>query len=122
MYRSMLQVYVKNSDKAAILYQEAFDAVMVASYPQADGTYMHAELDIYGQIFALSETFEEERITGNTMQFCLHFGKGKEKLVQKAYDKLKDGADIICPLGPCTYSVMMTDLIDKYGVRWCIFV
>lgn len=123
MHRSMMQIYVKESDKAVELYQQAFDAELVASYPNSDGTYMHAELNVYGQILAISEALKnEERITGTTMQFCLHFGKGKEDLVQKAYAALKDSAKIICPLSPCSYSPLNVDLIDKYGVRWCIFV
>ena len=122
MYRSMLQVFVRESDKAVALYQKAFDAELVASFPHADGTFMHAELNVYGQILAVSEAQKnEERTTGTTMQFCLHFGKGKEALVQKAYDALKDGAKILCPLGPCPFSALMVDLIDKYAVRWCIF-
>ena len=56
------------------------------------------------------------------MQFCLHFGEGNESVVQEIYEILKDGADIIYPLGPIDYSPMLLDLIDKYGVRWCIFV
>ncbi|MEN6470124.1 MAG: hypothetical protein ABFC62_01520 [Clostridiaceae bacterium] len=84
---------------------------------------MHAELNVYGQILAVSEApKDEERITGTTMQFCLHFGEGKEALVQKAYDALKDGANILYPLGRCEFSALMVDLIDKYGVRWCVFV
>ena len=122
MYRSMLQTYVKGSDKAVALYQKAFDAELVASYPHADGTFMHAELNVYGQILAISEAPEnEERIPGTTMQFCLHFGQGKEAPVQKAYDVLKEGAKILYPLGPCEFSALMVDLIDQYGVRWCIF-
>jgi len=122
MKRSMMQIYVKQSDKAVELYQKAFDADLEASYPFEDGTYMHAELNIYGQILAVSETGDKETVTGNTMQFCLHFGEGKEALVRKAYDVLKDGAEIIYPLGKCDYSPLMADLTDKYGVRWCIFV
>ena len=122
MRRSMMQVYVKSSDKAVAFYQKAFDAALVASYPHDDGTFMHAELDVYGQILAVSEALEdEERATGTTMQFCLHFGEGKEALVQKAYDTLKEGAEILCPLSPCAFSALMADLIDRYGVRWCIF-
>lgn len=84
---------------------------------------MHAELNVYGQILAISEALkDEDRITGTTMQFCLHFGEGKEDLVQKAYNTLKESAEILYHLGPCDYSAMMVDLIDKYGVRWCIFV
>lgn len=123
MHRSMMQVYVKESNKAVELYQKAFDAELVASHTYADGTFIHAELNVYGQILALSEApKDEERITGTTMQFCLHFGEGKEKSVQKAYDMLKDSAKILYPLGPCEYSVLMVDFIDKYGVRWCMFV
>lgn len=123
MHRSMMQIFVKESDKAVGLYQEAFDAKLVASYPNSDGTSMHAELNVYGQILAISEALkDEERVTGTIMQFCLHFGDGKEELVQKAYAVLKDSAKIIYPLSPCTYSSLMADLIDKYGVRWCIFV
>jgi PhnB protein len=123
MYRTMMQIYVKGSDSAVGLYQKAFDAELVASYPHSDGTFMHAELNVYGQILAISEALKsEERITGTTMQFCLHFGEGKEELVKKAYNILKDDAKILYPLSPCEYSKLMVDFIDKYGVRWCIFV
>ncbi len=118
----MMQVYVRGSDGAAKLYQQAFGAEMTASYPHPDGTFMHAELNVYGQVLALSEALkDEERVTGTTMQFCLHFGQGKEALVHRAYDALKEGAQILCPLGPCPYSGLMVDLIDRYGVRWCLF-
>lgn len=122
MKRSMLQIYVKGSDKALPFYKEAFDAEVISSYPNENGTYCHAELDIYGQVFALAEATFDTPETGNVMQFCLHFGEGKENLVKKAYDVLKDNAEIIYPLGECDYSPLMVDLIDKYSVRWCIFV
>lgn len=123
MHRSMMQIYVRGSDKAVELYQKAFDAELVASYPHSDGTFMHAELNVYGQILAVSEALEDdEKITGTTMQFCLHFGQGKEDLVIKAYNILKNGAKILYPLSTCDFSELMVDLIDIYGVRWCIFV
>lgn len=121
MKRCLLQAYMVGSVEAAELYQKAFDAQMVCCYKNANGTYFHAELDVYGQILALSE-IEEEPVPGNTMQFCLHFEQGQEPLVQKAYDVLKGGAEVIHPLGPCEYSPFMADLIDKFGVRWCLFV
>ena len=61
-------------------------------------------------------------MTGNTMQFCLQFGEGEEALVRKAYDILKEGAEIRHPLGACDFSPLMADLIDQFGVRWCLFV
>ena len=124
----MMQTYVKGSDKAVELYQKAFGAQLVSSYPNPDGTFYHAEIDIYGQILAVTESScagygkDDGRITGNTMQFCLHFGHGKEDLVQKAFDVLKDGAEILYPLSPCEFSPLMADFIDKFGIRWCLFV
>lgn len=123
MHRSMIQTYVNESNKAVEFYQKAFDAELVASYTNDDGTYMHAELSVYGQILAVSEApKDEDRITGTTMQFCLDFGEGMEGLVEKAYHVLKENAKINYPLSPCSFSLLMVDLIDKYGIRWCIFV
>lgn len=123
IHRSMMQIYVKESDKAVEFYKKAFGAELAAGYPNSDGTFMHAELNVYGQILAISEAPEDEqRITGTIMQFCLHFGEGKEELIQKAYNVLKDSARILYPISSCTFSPLMVDLIDKYGVRWCLFV
>jgi len=122
MYRSMMQIYVKNSNEAVGFYQKAFDADLLAMHTNEDGTaVMHAELNVYGQVLALSELSDNAAITGNTMQLCLHFGKGKENVVQKIYDVLKEGATIQYPLSPCEWSPLMVGLIDKYGVNWCIF-
>ena len=126
--RSMMQAYVTKSDEAVALYQKAFDAVLISSYPNEDGTFMHSELDIDGEILAVSERnseyaiIGEENITGNVMQFCLDYGEGNEEKVQKAYEVLKIDAKILIPLAPCDYSPLMTDLIDKYGIRWCLFI
>ena len=122
MKRSMMQVYVKNSAEALTFYQWAFDAKVLCVYPNDDGALMHSELDIEGQIFAISEQLDSESLPGNTMQFCLHYGEGREATVKKAYEILKAEAQIICPLQPCDFSPLMAALIDKYGVYWCIFL
>lgn len=81
MHKSMMQTYVNESGKVVELYQKAFNAELVASYTNSDGTYMYAELNVYGQILAISEALKDEtRIIGTTMQFCLHLGEGKEEL------------------------------------------
>lgn len=117
-----MQVYVKDSKKALEFYQNVFGAKVMCCYPNSDGTLMHSELDVYGQIVALSELNEENAVAGNTMMFCLHFGEGQEAIVTKIYDSIKDGSKIIYPLSKCDYSPLMADIIDKFGVRWCIFV
>jgi len=126
MHRSMMQVYVKESNKALEFYQKAFDAKIVADHRHENGTIAHAELNVYGQIFAICEAREDAVNTGNTMQFCLHFGKGKEGLVRKAYDVLReDCMKLTAPItgpGECPWSPCMFGVIDKYGVNWCVFV
>ena len=140
MLRSMMQVYVTGSGKALELYQNAFDAKLLAAYPaEEDGTYDHAELDVYGQVLAVAEARRgtnypdinptcpvsfapgAARNPGNTMQFCLHFGKGNADRIQRAYNALKVGALILHPLGPVDYSPLAFDVVDRFGVRWFLF-
>lgn len=121
MIRSMMQVYVKGSVEAVQLYQKAFAAKLVSEQKNNDGTYLHAELDVFGQIVALSESREEKSITGNTMQFCLQFGEADKELVEKAFRVLEQDARILIPLGPCFFSPCMVGFVDRFGVSWCLF-
>lgn len=127
MLRTLMQVYVKGSAEAVKLYQSAFDAALVSAYKNEDGSYYHSELDVYGQILAVAEASssgtlsDEPRASGTIMQFCLHFRKEEIDLVKKAYEKLKVNGQVLFPLGPCDYCECMADLIDPFGVRWCIF-
>lgn len=104
------------------LYQAAFGAELLDSHLHPDGTYYHSELDVYGQILAVSEApGGAAGRPGSTMQLGLHFAPEEEALVRKAYGVLKEGAQILFPLGPCDFSPLMADLIDRFGVRWCLF-
>ena len=107
--------------EAVALYQKAFHAELLCAYPDDKGGYLHAELDVYGQILAVSE-IAEDAVAGNTMQFCLHFGEGGEENVKTAYDVLKEGAMNCTPIAPCGYSPYQFVLSDQYGVNWCLFV
>ena len=125
MERTLMQVYVKGSAEAVELYQKAFNTTLGYNVVHEDGTFYHSELNVYGQIISVAErTDDGDSITGNTMQFCLQFSKGEENLVKKAYDVLTDNADakVLFPLGPCDYTTYMADLIDCFGVRWCLFI
>ena len=121
MHRSMMQIYVKNSNKAVPFYQNAFDAKLLCDHRNENGTLAHAELDIFGQVLAICETLENEVITGNSMQFCLHFGEEKEAVVNKIVEKLSDGGTFTYH-GATDWSPLMAGIIDKFGVNWCIFV
>jgi len=117
----MMQVYIKNSAQAVPFYRDAFGAKVICCHDNADGTIAHAELDVFGQVLALCESEHNEPITGNTMQFCLHFGAGNEEFVQKIINKLSDGGKIVFS-GSVDWSPLVADIVDQFGVRWCIFV
>lgn len=126
MKRTLLQIYVNGADEAIKLYERAFGAKPLEIVRSPEGKVFHSELDVYGQILAVADRAldedGEQDTTGNIMQFCLHFGEGNEALVQKAYDALLEGATVRFPLGDSGWSKAMTDIVDRFGVRWCIFV
>jgi len=117
-----LQVYVRHSDKAVDLYKRAFDAELSNIHQNDDGTYTHVEVVFHGFRIVVSESWLSEVKIGNTMQFIMQFGAGTEAAVGKAYETLKDGAEILHPLGPIGWSPFAFGLIDKFGVFWCIAV
>lgn len=63
-----MQVFVKGSREALELYQKAFRAEILCKYADEYGNYMHAELNVYGQVLAISEITQDVK-PGNTMMF-----------------------------------------------------
>jgi uncharacterized glyoxalase superfamily protein PhnB len=55
---------------------------------------------------------------GNNMQFWLAFDD--EQSLHKAYNVLKEKAEIHWDLGPGDWCKELADLTDKYGVRWLL--
>ena len=55
MLRSMMQMYVKGSSSAVEHYQKAFEATLSNEHKDENGNYIHAELNAFGQILAISE-------------------------------------------------------------------
>lgn len=102
MFRTLSQIYVKGSNEAFEFYKRAFDAQIGYQDFDENGVVIHRELNVCGQAIAVGEANDttraggEKRITGNTMQFCIQFGEL-----------------CFCPCG--------VELIDKYGVWWCLF-
>jgi len=118
-----MQVYVQGSAEAVALYQKAFDAALVADFKNQDGSYGHAELDVYGQILAVSEAENRRRARrGNNMQFCLHFDAQDKDKVTKAYEALKEGAHKAHPPDSCGWSPYVTGIVDRFGINWCIYI
>lgn len=117
-----LQAYLKGTIEAVELYQKAFGATLGYNVQNPDDTYMHAEIVLNGQhIISISES-DDWAVSGKNMQFCINFGSENEEALKRAYEILKEDGEIIYPLGPCDWSKCMTDVIDKFGVRWYLSV
>ena len=129
-------LYVNESVKALEFYIKAFDAKVCGDihWQSEDevpkhSVIVHAELDVFGQTFAISDLdfgngeIDEKGfrtpVTGNIMQICLR--SLSKDIVHKIYDVLKDGAIIHYPPEKTFFSECCFELIDKYGVNWCIF-
>lgn len=117
--RTLMQCYVKEQKEAIESYLTAFDGEKTFEDVASDGTIIHCELTLKGQVVAVGQV-DELPVTGTTMQFCFQMDTAEE--VQRAYEELKTGAQIYYALGPCFFSPCMSDLIDRFGVRWCLFV
>ena len=123
MKRILMSAYIKGTVEALEVYRRAVNADLGYNVKHEDGTYDHAELDIYGYILGMSErTGESDAVPGNTMQYCLHFEESEKAKIDQAYEVLKEGAQILHPLGECDYTSYMTDMIDRFGIRWCLFL
>ena len=116
-----LQLYLKNCEQAIEFYKEAFDADVIGIWGDGEGFIAHAEINVFGQCIAFMEQ-KSNCVIGNTMQFCFYFNKGEEEIIKKAYDALKDGAEIETPLGPCEWTPLIFCLVDKFGVNWLLCV
>lgn len=121
MLRTLMQAYVNNSAEAVDFYQKAFKASLGNNWRNPDGSCAHVELDIEGQILAISEATDDV-VKGNNLQFCLQYKESEMNKVRHAYDILQEGARIICDLGQPSWSPYMFALIDKFNVHWCIFI
>ena len=124
MKRLLMQIYAKDRAAAFEFYKKAFSAELGWCDKDENGNIIHAELDICGQNIAIGEFYCEpkEMICGNTMQFCLQFDEGEEYIIKQAYEAMKEEGNVLAPLGPCFFSPYMTDIVDKYGVHWCLFI
>ncbi|MCL2445812.1 MAG: VOC family protein [Oscillospiraceae bacterium] len=122
--------YVDGLEEAVVFYQSVFGAKINPnnSFKNDDGSYEICSFMLDdGNSFSLAErkgesAIEGEANTGNIIQLCMHYKKGDLSKLEKAYALLSDGANIRWPLQPKEWTSHTCDLIDKYGLRWCLMV
>lgn len=125
-----LQVYVQGTREAVPFYQKAFGATLGYNVKNPDGTYMHAELMMEGTLLlALSESGSStgaenmKRYSSTdypTMNFSVKLDSAED--VKRTYEILSEGGNILLPLGPLPWSACCTNVVDRFGVFWYIYV
>ena len=122
--------YVDGLDEAVAFYQTAFGAKIKeeGTWKNDDGTFEICAFELdNGTSFSLAERKGESAIegevnTGNIMQLCMMYKKEDVSKLETAYETLKDGAKLLCPLTSVEWTSHTCDLIDKYGLRWCLMI
>jgi len=122
--------YVDGLNEAVAFYQKAFDAKIKTegTWKNEDGTYEICAFELdNGTSFSLAErkgesAIEGEANTGNIMQMCMLYKKDDLPKLEKAYELLKAGANVRHPLQSAEWTSHTCDLIDKYGLRWCLMI
>ena len=123
--RTVFMAYVTGSMEAVDFYYKAFNATSKRCFKASDvdDFYAHAEIAINDQaVLALSDTrhYDTAFTRGNNMQFWLTFDD--EQSLNRAYNVLKEGAEIHWPLGPIEWSRAWAELTDKFSIRWALNV
>jgi len=118
-------------EEAIALYQEAFDARVecLLRYRDADKNdwskaltaeqqdfIYHAELFIGEQRLFMCDNLDLVITHGTGLSLTVTFETKEE--VQKAYETMKEGSQILYPLHSTTYSSCIVAFIGKFGVRW----
>jgi uncharacterized glyoxalase superfamily protein PhnB len=118
--RTSFHACVTGSLEAVNFYRRVFNAELKCCYVDSTGKFVeHAELTINNQTFLSVMEISEAQL-GNTMYFFFSFDD--EKSINEAYEILKEDAEIRGALGPCEWCKLLTDLTDKYGIRWLLNV
>lgn len=115
----MIQLYVDNAEEAIALYTKAFDAELKYIECTPEKTVLHSEIEAYGQKIAIA-TAGDISVTGTVFQIDVKMKK--EEDVRRAYEILKEDSKVNVPIGPCFFSPCMVDFVDKFKVRWCLFM
>jgi len=120
MNRSILQIYTENDDEAFAFYKSVFNADVGFIDTDENGNVIHQELNVNGQAIAIGKIISN-KTTGSTMQFCLQYNNNQKNAVQQIYNKLVKDSKIITDYGKLIFTDVGFELVDKYGVWWCIF-
>ncbi|NSW53954.1 MAG: VOC family protein [Anaerolineae bacterium] len=125
-----IQVYVRGSDEAVQVYQQAFGVALGYHVRHSDGTFLHAELERDGKSFlAVSEA--DNDIGEELRKLCtperyppMNFGitLPDAEAVHQAFAVLSQGGVVLMPVTRLPWSDCCANVVDRFGVFWYVSV
>lgn len=119
---SLVTFFVVNeAAKAISFYEDVFGAKTISRFDEKDGTVMHAELDLDGSRFQLSDPMDIPGLArpveeGNvfTLTYWTH---DPDAVFAKA---VAAGATVMSPMDDVFSGDRLGVVRCPYGIRWCI--
>lgn len=113
-----------NAEEAMNFYVSLFDdseIVSITRYGEnevgKEGTVMHAVFSLNGQKYMCIDSHIKHEFTF-TPAMSLYVRCDTEEEINKLFEKLSEGGQILMPLGPYPFSERFGWVNDKYGVSW----
>lgn len=103
------------SDKQIYFRDEAPDNLGLSKSEKTKDLVMHSGMNICGTYVNMCDTLEEV-ISGNQVILNVYMSSNED--VINAYQKLKQGGEIIVKVGPQFFSPMYASVKDQFGVQW----
>ena len=82
-----------------------------------EGTVMHATFSLGGQEFMCIDSSIHHQFTF-TPAMSLWVNCETEKEIDRLFEKLSEGGQVLMPLGPYPFSQKFAWLADRFGVSW----
>lgn len=107
----------KGRDKRIMRYGDAPQNPEFPVGEEQKNLVMYAEMTVCGTKLSFSDTQENVNKDG-MVSLAVDFATEDE--VRDAYEKLKDGGEVLMELAPQFYSPLFGWVVDKFGISWQI--
>lgn len=111
-------IYVRNSAEAVPFYQAVFGLDLGYHVLNADGSFFHSELYANGQAVLCVAESKWGDLKNNIV--CLGMTLRDEQAVHRVFSLLKEGGEVLRPLGSLPWSPCCAEVVDRFGVWWYI--
>ena len=118
-----------NCNEAIAMYEKAFNTKAKPIIRKSknmpvdwvEGKILHAAMEILGQTIYLNDRFGNKNMSHDcAIKLSVIFKKADDLIA--CYEIMKEGSIIIDPLEKVSFSKLMVQFIDRFGVQWGFMV